>query len=88
MSNRVYAHARSFFGWCEEEGLVEQSPLLGMKRPGGTETPRERKLEDHEVVAVWKAAGELGAPFGPLHCGRALYGVHDANSVRARHVRP
>ncbi|MCZ6455301.1 MAG: site-specific integrase [Alphaproteobacteria bacterium] len=66
MANRVYAYARAFFGWCAEESYIEQSPILGMKRPGGTEDPRERKLEDHEIVAVWRAAEKLDYPLGHL----------------------
>ena len=62
-ANRVLANVRKFFSWAAERDLVPASPVTGVKNPG-KETERDRVLTDDEVRAVWKAAGELGYPFG------------------------
>jgi integrase len=41
------------FKWGVNKDIVEASPLVGMEKAGGTETPRERSLTDAEVKAVW-----------------------------------
>lgn len=62
-ANRVLCDIRKFFNWCLERGLVENSPVLGL-RPPSKERPRERVLNDEELKAIWKATDEDGYPFG------------------------
>lgn len=64
MANRVFAALRRFFGWAVERGVIEASPMAGLKPPS-PEVSRDRVLTDRELIAVWKAAGETGYPFGP-----------------------
>jgi integrase len=41
------------FKWGVNRDIVEASPLVGMDKAGGKETPRDRTLTDEEVKAVW-----------------------------------
>jgi integrase len=57
-SNVVAAKARdtlsAFFVWAMQNGLVEANPVVGTRKPEGNK-PRERVLNDGELVAVWNA---------------------------------
>jgi integrase len=59
MANRLHAYIVAMFAWAEDQGELEINSLAGMKRPGGTEDPRQRKLSDEEIKTLWKA---LDAP--------------------------
>lgn len=65
MANRVLAVARKFFAWCIGRTALEINPCIGVKPPS-SEIKRDRVLSDHEVSLVWRAADNLGWPFGPL----------------------
>lgn len=65
MANRMLALVRKLFGWCAERGIIEHSPVAGIKAPS-RETTRDRVLSDDELTAVWKAAAAMGWPFGPF----------------------
>lgn len=64
-------HARSFLDRAVDWGFLRANPLAGLRRPRKTnseklnEAERGRALDDMEIVAVWVAAGSLGA-FGGL----------------------
>jgi integrase len=62
MANRVLAHVRKMFNWCIERGIIESSPMVGIKAPG-REVSRDRVLSDHELKAVWIASETLEPPF-------------------------
>lgn len=64
-ANRLLAALRRFFAWTVERGILDASPMAGLKPPS-PEISRDRVLTDAEFVAVWKAAGEVGNPFGPV----------------------
>ncbi|ACK84216.1 tyrosine-type recombinase/integrase [Methylorubrum extorquens] len=64
-ANRLFAALRRFFAWTVERGILDASPMAGLKPPS-PEISRDRVLTDAELVAVWKAAGEVGYPFGPV----------------------
>jgi integrase len=49
--------------WCVDRGLLEASPLVGMKLPT-RETPRERVLTNEELLELWIACDAAGYPFG------------------------
>ena len=55
------ARARSclsdLYSWAMGQGLVEANPVVGTNRPK-TAPPRDRVLDDHELAAVWHAAGD------------------------------
>ncbi|WP_060845803.1 tyrosine-type recombinase/integrase [Methylobacterium ajmalii] len=62
-ANRTFAALRKMFGWAVERGILEASPAEGLKPPS-PEIARDRVLSDVELAAVWRAAGEIGYPFG------------------------
>jgi integrase len=57
MANRLLAYTRHMFSWAVDRDVLEINPLAGMKRPGGKEESRERKLSDDEIRSLWKALG-------------------------------
>ena len=64
-ANRLLANLRKFFGWCLERGIVDASPVAGIKRPS-KERSRDRILDHDEIAAIWTACDRLGYPFGPF----------------------
>lgn len=64
-ANRLLAAVRRFFNWCVERGIVETSPVSGIKAPTA-EQSRDRILDDEELALVWRAAENIGWPFGPF----------------------
>ena len=64
-ANRLFAALRRFFAWTVERGILEASPVAGLKPPS-PEVSRDRVLTDSELVAAWKAAEQVGYPFGPV----------------------
>jgi integrase len=64
MARRVHAHLHRFFRWAVGRGIIEANPMADLPKPG-SETKRDRVLTDGELASVWKAAGDLGWPFGP-----------------------
>jgi integrase len=53
------------FNWAVEQGHLERSPCAGLGMPAQA-ISRDRILSDGELARVWKAAGEMGYPFGPM----------------------
>lgn len=64
-ANRVFAALRKMFGWAVQRGILETSPVAGLKPPS-PEVARDRVLTDTELAAVWKAAVAVGYPFGSV----------------------
>jgi integrase len=61
-ANRVFAELMALLRWCEERDLLRGVPAVRRKAAGGgKETPRDRVLDNAELVAVWTAAGEMGS---------------------------
>jgi integrase len=52
-----------FFNWCREKRLIASNPTEGVGRPPPGAS-RERVLSDNELRWLWRAAGDLGYPFG------------------------
>ncbi|AUX76285.1 tyrosine-type recombinase/integrase [Sinorhizobium fredii] len=65
MAVRTYALLKKAFNWCVERGILEVSPMAGLKAPA-TVTARDRVLSDRELRWAWLGAEEIGWPFGPL----------------------
>lgn len=63
--NHAFAVARTFFRFCVRREFIGRSPLEGMRLPARIQT-RDRVLDDDELVAVLKAAREIGYPFGTI----------------------
>lgn len=62
-ANRALAHLKHLMGWCVERGMIDASPIAGMK-PLSKERSRERVLTDDELGALWEACDAEGYPFG------------------------
>lgn len=64
-ANRTLAAVRRLFNWCIERDIVQATPCAGV-RPPAQEVSRDRVLSDEELALIWRAAGEIGEPFGPF----------------------
>ncbi|WP_137700028.1 tyrosine-type recombinase/integrase [Marimonas lutisalis] len=64
-ANRVKAYLSKFFGWCEDRGVIEQSPAIGLKLPA-KEKSRDRPLNNGEIRLFWLACDMEPAPWGAL----------------------
>jgi integrase len=62
---KVFAILRRLFRWAVNAGDIDVSPMAEMDGPSPPAS-RDRVLSDEELALVWKAAGEIGAPFGPF----------------------
>jgi integrase len=56
-ANRVRSTLSDFFSWAMSEGVdgIENNPVLNTNK--AEEVARERVLDDHELRAIWKHAG-------------------------------
>jgi integrase len=52
-ANRLLAVVRRMFNFAIERGILEASPVIKIKPPGGKEKARERHLSDAEVRQFW-----------------------------------
>jgi hypothetical protein len=64
MHLRVHSYGRAMYGWAVKQGLLADNPFAAVA-PDGRVATRERFLNDAELGEVWRAAGELGWPWGP-----------------------
>lgn len=64
-ARHAFAHVRKFFSWCVERGLLEVSPVAGLKPPVRARY-RARALSMTEIATVYNAADGLGYPFGTI----------------------
>jgi integrase len=65
-ANRTLAHVRSLFNWAMDREIIETTPAVRIRPPGGKEQPRDRVLSDDEIRVLWPAFGLGGYPFGPM----------------------
>ncbi|MFN6983355.1 MAG: tyrosine-type recombinase/integrase [Rhizobium oryzihabitans] len=61
-ANRILSNIRKLFNWCVERGIVETSPIMGLKAPTKEES-RDRVLEDDEIVRLLRACRNDVYPF-------------------------
>jgi len=61
-ANRALAALNKMFNWCVDRGVIEVSPVTGLKPPA-KEVARDRVLTTREWVTCWQTAQEEGAPF-------------------------
>lgn len=62
-ANRVKAYMSKFLGWCQDRGVIEQSPMIGLK-PVADENSRERPLTSEEIALLWNACEAEPVPYG------------------------
>ncbi|WP_245257163.1 tyrosine-type recombinase/integrase [Methylocystis rosea] len=63
-ANRTFAQLRKLCRWAVSRGILEHN-REGIEAPT-TERPRDRVLDERELALVWRAAGELGFPYGQI----------------------
>jgi integrase len=62
---KMLAIVKQFFAWCQLGGLIEVNPVAGLTAKAlkiPAQQPRERKLSDDELRALWL----MPEPFGPV----------------------
>jgi integrase len=72
-ANRAMSAIKKLFAWSLDRGAIPVHPLVGLRKPG-IERSRDRILTDEELNLFWRAAEELGFPFGPAFQLMALTG--------------
>lgn len=66
-ANRLHAALRRMFRWAKERRIIAVSPMDDIRPPISERgRARERVLDDHDLALVWRAAGRLEYPFGPM----------------------
>jgi integrase len=65
MAHRLHAHLHRFFKWSAGRGVIPINPMADLPRQGAV-AKRDRVLIDRELALVWRAAGDIAWPFGPL----------------------
>ena len=65
MASRTLAYGRACYSWAVKRGLLESNPFEGLPVYSSTRS-RDRVLNDDEVGAIYREAGRLNFPFGPL----------------------
>jgi integrase len=63
-ANRMLAYLSAFCSWAMVHEQMDFNPMSWMER-AVIEAPRERSLSLDELVEIWRAANQLGYPFGP-----------------------
>jgi integrase len=63
-ARRLHSRLHRFFQWAVGRGIIQTNPMVALPKPGGNEKSRERVLTDAEIVKVWRAAQEVGYPYG------------------------
>lgn len=64
-ANRILANVRRLFGWAVERGVIENSPVTGIRAPA-KEQARDRVLNDTELRAFLRGCSKVGEPFGTI----------------------
>jgi integrase len=66
MASRTLAYGRACYGWAVKRRRLAMNPFAGLPAVEGGNPERDRVLTDAEIGAIWRAAGDIGAPFGPI----------------------
>jgi len=61
-ANRIHSNIRKLFNWCIERGIVETSPIIGLKSPTKEES-RDRVLDNDEIARLLRACRNDVYPF-------------------------
>lgn len=87
-AHNLLGHVRTLFNWAIARGVygLETSPCDRMKPKQviGRKALRTRVLDDRELFVLWRAAGKLGYPYGPLFQLLALTGQRKSEVAEAR----
>jgi len=87
-ARNLLGYAKRLFGWAVAQHAfgLDESPAerLRPKDIVGKKTVRHRVLTDAELCALWRAAGRLSYPLGPLFQVLALTGQRKSEVAEAR----
>jgi integrase len=61
----VIKHVHHLFDFAVDRGIIESNPAHKLKRKLKSNGAAHRALDDAELRAIWKAADEIGYPYGP-----------------------
>jgi integrase len=62
-ARHVHSYLHRMFRWAVGRGILEQSPMADLPRPGSA-VKRDRVLSDDELRRLWFACKAIGWPFG------------------------
>jgi integrase len=65
MTGRTAAYGRAAFAWAVKRGAVQANPFADLPVTKGI-AKRERVLSDDEIGEIWRAAGNVAAPYGAI----------------------
>ncbi len=54
-ANRAHAAISAFFAWCadDEIEILDQSPAVGLRQPGGNESERDKCLDEKVRISIF-----------------------------------
>jgi integrase len=65
MTGRTAAYGRAAYAWAVKRGAVAVNPFAALPI-GNSVAKRERVLSDQELAEIWRASGEVAAPYGSI----------------------
>jgi integrase len=90
-SEQIHVHRalKTFFKWAYQRQLIPASPIASLPMPGKAKE-RERLLSDAELARIYKAAIDLGNPFGfiVLVCIHTGLRRGEVGSLRWSYISP
>ena len=88
-ANHLHSAAKTFFNWAVTRKYIKHSPLTGLAKPAKV-GERERVLTDDELVAIYRAAVEVGYPFGfiVLICIHTAMRRNEVASLKWTYITP
>ena len=64
-ANKLLKVVKAFFGWCVGRAILDASPANGLVAPA-RERPRDRVLDDDELVLIIRAARQIDGAYGGI----------------------
>jgi integrase len=85
-ANHLYAVLRTFYRHCLQRGIVVATPLTFPKPY--KQYSRDRVLTDHELATVYRAAAQIGYPFGfiVLLCIHCAFRIGEAAAMKWSYI--
>ena len=87
-ARNAWTHAVGIFKQCVHDEMIGASPCASLDKKllfkGAKIGPRQRTLDETEIAALWRAAGRLGYPYGPLYHLLLLTGCRVSEVAKAQ----
>ncbi len=88
VAHNLLSYVRTLFNWARDDGSygLETSPCDRLKPSAviGARAVRSRILNETEIAALWRAAGRMGYPYGPLFRLLLVTGQRKSEVAEAR----